>query len=69
MTNYGQRPQANSKPRGKAHPIAGTFYLIIAIAGIAAAAGGAPAALIVTVLAALYSVYLFRGGRVVIFFF
>jgi hypothetical protein len=54
--------------RRKPHWIAGTFYLLLAIGGIVLTTQGKPAGLILTLLAGLYAVYLYRGGRVVVFF-
>jgi hypothetical protein len=64
-TTRTTRPGLRRKP----HYIAGTFYALITIAAIIVAAQGKPATLIVAAITAAYSVYLFRGGRIVIFFF
>lgn len=56
------------RKRRKPHWFAGTFYLAFAVLGIVAAVQGVPSGLFVTVVAGLYALYLFRGGRIVIFF-
>lgn len=55
--------------RRRPHYIAGTFYALITLAAIVAATQGKPVTLVVAAITAVYSAYLFRGGRVVIFFF
>ena len=52
--------------RRKPHYVAATFYALIAIVGVIVACTGKPSTLVVTLLAGLYSTYLFRGGRVVV---
>lgn len=54
--------------RRKPHYIAATVYMLLAVAGLIAAVSGNPSSLFVTLLAGAYSVYLFRGGRVVVWF-
>lgn len=61
-------PDHQTAMRRRPHWIAGTFYLLLAIGGVIAAANGKPAALLVTAVAGLYAVYLYRGGRVVVWF-
>jgi hypothetical protein len=65
------QPLAPTPPearRRRPHWIAGTFYLILAVGGIVVAAQGKPAALFATLLCGLYAAYLYRGGRIVVWF-
>lgn len=66
MQELGSQTTATTGRRRRPHYVAATFYLIIAIAGVVVGVSQAPAALIAAVVAGLYSVYLFRGGRFVI---
>jgi uncharacterized membrane protein YgcG len=54
--------------RRKPHYIAATVYLLLAFFALIAAFSGKPSTLIVTLLAGAYSAYLYRGGRVVVWF-
>ncbi len=58
--------QLRKPTRRKRHTIAATFYLVMAVVGLVVAVTSSPAALVVTVIAGLYSAYLFRGGRIVV---
>jgi hypothetical protein len=63
------QPLAPMTPqRRKPHWIAGTFYLVLAVGGLIATAHGQLVGLLATILCGLYAVYLYRGGRVVIWF-
>ena len=44
------------------------LWLLLAVAALVAAFSGKPSTLFVTLIAGAYSAYLFRGGRVVIWF-
>lgn len=59
-------PDAQSVRRRRPHYVAATFYALIALVGVIVACSGKPSTLVVTLLAGLYSTYLFRGGRVVV---
>lgn len=52
--------------RRRPHYIAALFYLFVAVLGVAALVSGQFVGIVVTLIAAPYSVYLFRGGRVVV---
>jgi|GEM_PF-2996090 len=52
----------------KRSTLAALFYTVLAIGSFVAVVTGTPAGLIGMVLFGLYSAYLWRGGRVVIFF-
>jgi hypothetical protein len=54
--------------RTKRRSAAWIYYAVLSLVGVVAAAAGTPQALLGTAVAALYAVYLFRGGRVVIWF-
>jgi hypothetical protein len=58
------RPAARGRHRSKAW----VYYLIVAILGIAAAPSSHGSTLVVTALAGAYSLYIFRGGRIVVWF-
>ena len=58
------RPVARARRRSTAW----VYYAIIAVLGIVAAGSSHGSTLVVTALAGLYSVYLFRGGRIVVWF-
>ena len=45
------------------------FYLVLTVASVFVVAVAGPQVLIATVLLGLYTVYLYRGGRIVVFFF
>lgn len=59
-------PDAQRVSRRRPHYVAATFYALIALVGVIVAFNGTPSTLVVTLLAGLYSTYLFRGGRVVV---
>lgn len=59
---------AQQAQRRKPHYVAATLYLLLAVAALVAAFSGKPSTLFVTLIAGAYSAYLFRGGRVVIWF-
>lgn len=54
--------------KAKIHWVAAMFYLLLAVGGIVMASSGKPSGLVATAVAGAYSVYLFRGGRVVVWF-
>jgi hypothetical protein len=56
----------SSVSRRRPHYIAATFYLVLAVLGIVAAVNGHPSSLVLTAIAGAYSMYLYRGGRFVI---
>jgi hypothetical protein len=45
------------------------FYLVLTMASVFAVGSAGPQVLIATVLLGLYTLYLYRGGRIVLFFF
>ena len=49
--------------------IAWVFYLVLTVASLFAVGPVGPQVLILTAILAAYTVYLYRGGRFVIFFF
>lgn len=57
--------ESSPRPR-KTHWVAGTFYLLLAILGIVATVQGHAGGLLATALFGLYSIYLYRGGRFVV---
>lgn len=59
-------PDAQRVARRRPHYVAATFYALIALVGVIVAIGGTPSTLVVSLLAGLYSTYLFRGGRIVV---
>lgn len=66
MQELGSNTTAATVRRRRPHYIAGTFYLLIAIFGVVFGVSQQPSLLIGAAIAGLYSVYLFRGGRFVI---
>jgi len=52
--------------RRRRHWVAGTFWMVIAVAGVFAAFQGSPASILVTVVTLPYALYLYRGGRFVL---
>jgi hypothetical protein len=59
------RQPENTKPKRK-RSVAWLYYALISIVSLIAAFGVDPRALIVTAVCGAYSVYLFRGGRFVL---
>jgi hypothetical protein len=56
--------------RPKPHYFAGTFYVLLTIGAVVLAAqSSSPKLLLIAAVTAAYSVYLYRGGRWVVFFF
>lgn len=60
-------PLARDSQR-RPHWVAGTFFVLLAAVGVAMAVSGKPVTLFPAAVCGLYSVYLFRGGRIVIWF-
>lgn len=60
-------PGTGQPPRRRRRSIAWIYYSIIAVISVfAAISTGKPQILIATALCAAYAVYLFRGGRIVL---
>ncbi len=60
--------QSKQSQRRKPRYAAATFYLVLTVALFVFGVSGNPQSLIGAAVVGLYTVYLFRGGRFVLFF-
>ena len=65
----GQQLGTQPARRAKRHYIAATFYTLLAVLGLIATFAGQPSGLLATAICGLYAIYLWRGGRFVVFIF